>query len=344
MQRDSRVFNFYGRVVRVTSLCSPLLGRLEKDFSLYLCTDYFGQIDLQIDCEQTRPSEMNFAHISPSWQSQKVVVYDHEQIRHCVYGNEGLCRFDFQKESARIWSLNLDLLHEITYLMILSRVGKWLDTRGIHRLHACGFRLDQTRVIMTMPMGGGKSTFFVEMAQNYPEIELLGDDTVLIDQKGGVHPFNIRVGLPEKYHQDYQSKTYELKRREYGVKTLLPVEKLGPKPLNEDPWQDPRPDRVILLFGGRASKGASEQPFKKRISRIEAFFELISPMIVGEGLAMILEYFWELGARDFWVKTSIALSRVRAAWQLTKRADCWRVELGTDRGANSHYIRELIRR
>lgn len=338
MQRDSRVFNFYGKVVRVTSECFPLLARLEKDFSLYHTLAENQDSVLEISGELVAPPKVNFSKLNPSWQSQKVTVYDQGQIRHSIYGAEGLSRFDFQNESATIWSENLELLHEITYLMILSRVGKWLDALGVHRLHACGFRLDHTRVLLTMPMGGGKSTFFVEMARNYPEIELLGDDTVLIDQEGGAHPFTIRVGLPELYHQVFQSKTYELHRRQFGVKTLLPIEELGPSVLGESPWSSGE-DRIVLLFGERA--GA---PSKVRISRYEAFLELISPMIVGEGLAMILEYFWERGPRDFWVKAKIALLRVRAAWRLAKRAECWRVELDTDRGANSHFIRELIRR
>ncbi len=343
MQRVSRNFNFYGRSLRVQSDCRELLERLAKDFSLYCAKDSSESADLKIEAHLSSGPALDFSHLRPVWQGPKVTVYESEGLRYCYYAQSGQSQFDFKDESAKIWSKDIELLHEITYLMILSRVGKWLDTKGVHRLHACGFRADNKRVLLTMPMGGGKSTFFVEMARNYPEIELLGDDTVLIDSRGGAHPFCIRVGLPGFYHHIFNASTYELQRREFGTKTLLPVERLGPAPLVESPWASIGDDRVILLIGARPDAGEVE-PSMQRISRYDAFIELISPMIVGEGLAMILEYFWETGIRDFWVKSRIALLRVRAAWRLASRAECWRIELGTDRGANSRYIREMLKR
>lgn len=341
MQIDRSYFNFYGVTVSVSSLCHSLLKRLERDFSLYLVGKTSEPAHLSIESILEMPPVRSFPHLRPTWSSHKVIVYDEGAKRVCFYTDRGQSEFNFNNESASVWAQGIELLHEITYLMILSRVGKVLDRQGVHRIHACGFRVDGKRVLLTMPTGGGKSTFFVEMSQDYPEIELMGDDTVLIDSMGYPHPFTIRVGLPEHFHEKFKSSTYTLMRREYGMKTLLPIELLGPKVLREN-LESLDEDKITLLFGSRLED--EDRLSMKRIGRYEAFLELISPMIVGEGLAMIIEYFWETGVKDFWVKAGIALSRVRAAWRLSGRADCWRVELGTDRSTNSSYIREKLRR
>jgi len=337
MQKDTQDFLFYGLRVRVKTDCLELANRLRRDFSQFLALESGEGVFLFINA---RLDKADFDQVlpkgAPIWNSAKVIVYEEDGLRYCDYHQHALSTFDFSLEEGRVISENIERLHEITYLMILSRIGKKLDLEGLHRLHACGFAMGKKIILLTMDMGGGKSTLLLEVARSEEEISILSDDTVLIDYAGAAHAFATRVGLPLYYQEHYRDHLYQLERREYGQKVLLPVESLG-----RSVWPSQEPQKIQLLFGTR-SKYA--RPNARKISRILAFIKLIKPMVLGVGLAMIVEYFWESGLKDFKVKTTIALARAKAAWKLSGRAHCWRIELGTDRGANSLYIREKFGR
>lgn len=332
MQSDSVKFTFYGLSVCISSSCAELLERLRKDFSLYLASNEDTVSFLKIEATVSNIPTGFIPRKRPSFRSRKVIYYDLGSVRYCNYHSAAASRFDFGREEAQIYSPSLERLHEITYLMILSRIGKKLDQLGLHRFHACGFAFGRTVVLMTMPMGGGKSTLLTSVARLYLDMSILSDDSVLIDQAGAPKTQALRLGLPAEFHHFYEKKTYRLERRSFGTKILLPIEQL-----HRDIF-DGEAKKVVLLFGSR--KINSMVPTAWPIGRFQAFIRLISPLIVGVGLPMIFEYFWESGWRDFIIKSKIALLRIRATFHLVMRASIWRIELGDDREANSHFIRQ----
>ncbi|MGH7806575.1 MAG: hypothetical protein ACRENT_00610 [Thermodesulfobacteriota bacterium] len=88
-----------------------------------------------------------------------------------------------------------DLLHEIVFLFILSTVGQYLDARG---LHALGVSYNNRGILLILPSGGGKSTLGLELMR-HPGFLLLGEDTPLIDRRGYILPFPLRLGVrPEQ--------------------------------------------------------------------------------------------------------------------------------------------------
>lgn len=334
MQRPSQNFLFYGLAVHIESNSEELLARLKNDFSYYVdLADSSSAPFLDINAElKIIPADF-LPQQRPKCKSKKVIYYDQRRIRFCDYHSLAVSRFDFASEQGHVISASIENLHEITYLMVLSRVGKKLDEMGLHRFHACGFSFGKHPILMTMPMGGGKSTLFMNMLRSYPDVQLLSDDSVLIDSHGNARSWALRVGLPSDFHIFYQGKTYELHRRFFGKKTLLPVAEL-----KREVFKNDSSGRAVILFGSR-TQGAMV-PTAWPIGRLQALTLLIMPMVIGVGLPMIFEYFWESGRRDFVLKSKIALLRLRAAVRLAWLADNWRIELGTDRSANSHFIRQ----
>lgn len=332
MQSDSVKFTFYDLSVCISTNSQELLDRLGKDFSQYRVLNDENSYFLKIDANIANIPADFLPHKKPSFKSRKVIFYDQGQIRYCDYHSAAASRFDFTREEAQVYSPSIEVLHEITYLMVLSRIGKKLDLRGLHRFHACGLSFGQTVILMTMPMGGGKSTLLTSMARLYLDMGILSDDSVLIDQEGLPRTQAIRLGLAPEFHHFYEGKTYKLERRSFGTKTLLPIEHL-----HRDLFKG-EVRKVVLLFGSRKTK--SMVPKAWAVGPVQSFIRLILPLIVGVGLPMIFEYFWESGWRDFIVKSKIALLRIRSTFHLVMRAEKWRIELGDDREANSHFIRQ----
>ena len=72
------------------------------------------------------------------------------------------------------------------------------------------------------------------------------------------------------------------------------------------------------------------------------FKELIKFQVIGLGLPMILEYFWQLGFVDFIRKAFIAFSRLWSSLRLLWRSKTYTVYLGTDPKKNVEMINQII--
>ena len=86
------------------------------------------------------------------------------------------------------------LVHEAAYQYLLSRIGEHLDLKRRPRLHALGLVGGQGAVAVMLPSGGGKSTLALR-ALEAPGVKLLSEDTPLIDRRGRLHPFPLRIGI-----------------------------------------------------------------------------------------------------------------------------------------------------
>jgi len=73
-----------------------------------------------------------------SMVTPNAVCYDAGDVRYNDYGGKALSAIDFRRDSVTIVSRDYDLLYEVAYLVVQSRVGERLDRRGVHRLHALG--------------------------------------------------------------------------------------------------------------------------------------------------------------------------------------------------------------
>jgi hypothetical protein len=67
-------------------------------------------------------------------------------------------------------------------------------------------------------------------------------------------------------------------------------------------------------------------------------------MVIGFGLPIIFEYFWESGWKDFFVKTEIFLKRFILALKLTLTKDGYDFYLCSDSKKNAEVILKLMER
>jgi|GEM_PF-580642 len=329
MEHKKRFFSFYGIVVEVTTSSLELWERLENDFS------YFSQernnsskVDVKLNAEVCTPEKHHLLKEKCIFSRKEMKVFEKENLRLIDYG-DGRARalFDLIANTNKMQSEELDLLHEKAYLFILSRVGKQLDLQGFHRLHGmCLLHIKQeTLLISLMSSGGGKTTLFSHLL-NTNQFSIFSDDSPLISSSGDVFPFPIRVGfekngiLPEQWSK---LPFTTLKREEYGEKKLISISSLN--------WPiGGKYKNVILLRGKRGREFKVENG-----NMLIVIPHIIKEGVIGIGLPILIEYFWERGFNDFLKKTIIALKRTKALWRLLLRSEVKVITLGDDPRVNS---------
>ena len=272
--------------------------------------------------------------VAACMQSLNSLTYEQGERRFNDYYGKALTIYDYQQERGEIYSESLEKLHELSYLVVLSRVGKKMDQEGLHKLHAFGVIKHHKALLGIMPMKGGKSTHFLELLRD-PEVQILSDDTPLISRWGRVLPFPLRVGLEQQGHrgqvvEQNSASLYHLHRERYGKKHLLSLRSL--------PHAVGGEYREIILFQGVRFNG--NECWVTKMSWGAMAWELFRSLVVGQGLPMVWEYFWQFGPRDFVRKAGIILSRLLAACCLLWRARCYRVFLGRDIAKNTQVISE----
>lgn len=335
MSRVSHIyFNFCDETVRVSSNSEKLLARLEKDFSYFKATELTpARFVIKANLDQI-PDGIVPAKVADR-QSLNSLTFDHGEVRINDYYGKLLSVYDYAKENATLWSLDLEKLHEISYLLILSRVGKALDMRGLHKVHAMAFTLGNTSAIGMMPMKGGKSTLLANILRDQ-SVAIVSDDCPLINRSGKLLPFPLRLGV-EKLAEEVGLKsasefTYTLQRDFYGEKKLVSLAGL--------PHEIGRVGGHQVLFVGRRAPGM--RPQLHRVSRLSMIKPLLYNMVIGVGLPMVMEYFWQNGFKDFVRKSFIALSRAWSALALLSKSECYQFWMSENPEENAEFLlREL---
>jgi len=326
--------NILGFEVNIHSDSVTVLNKLSKDFKQFIKqsnNESKKVLDLKIITQEPPLAKIPLKRAT--FNRKRSITIDDGSIRYNNYGNELLSIFSFKNETGEIYSLNEDYLHEIAYLLILSRSGKWLDLESIHKIHACGFQYNNTNVAVSMEMGAGKSTLFCELLKT-KEVSILSDDTPLVTKKGELLAFPLRVGvcedrLNEFSHVESQN-IYKMFRKEYGEKVLISLDSFENKIADISSKQ-------VLMIGKRVDKDIFD--LRKR-SYVKTMASLFYHQIVGVGLPIIFEYFWETGIKDFVVKTKIFFKRLRAAHNLACSSHTYSLTIGNNPSRNA---KELLK-
>lgn len=325
--------NIFGLTVKCISNSKKIINLLKKDFSFF-CTDSISEIEFSFEIILGPIPNVDFNKNIKIRTSKSCISYKNGDISYHDYYGEALSVYDFKNNSGTIYSINERRLHELTYLLILSRTGKKMDLSGFHKIHAMGICIDDTVLLVSMDMGGGKSTLFLDML-SYPRVKIISDDSPVIDRNGHVHSFPLRVGVNAKEYipEEMTKECYYFERKEYGLKKLIPI--------------DSFPNDIcafgskVVLFSGKRTTGGS--CIIKPISSPEMLFLLCKNMFIGIGLPMIIEYFIEFSFKDCICLLKIALLRMRAGCRLYLNSKKYKVFLGNDRNINSKTIYQFIK-
>lgn len=323
--KNKIVLNFYGVFAEIYSDWNEILDYISKDFfSFKYDPNSTYKADFKLTIVKADAPIGLIPEIQTSMQTQSSLSYDIRNERFNDYYGELVSHINFSTNEATLYSTNFSKMHEVCYLIILSRIGKQLDLMGLHKLHAFAVSFKGIAVLCMMPSKGGKSTLLMELLKD-SRFKMISDDIPLINRWGKVMPFPLKIGL-ENLNSDLkilnpEKNIYEMKRTLHGVKKLISVEGI---PNQVEPVSQVF-DQVILIEAFRVNSAHS---YLGVISWIRSFKGLFKHGIIGFGLPMVIEYFWENGPRDFMVKTFIFCSRLLSFLLLSFRAKKLRLHLG----------------
>lgn len=329
------LMNIQGLFVEINSRSEEIKGRLRCDFEYFIVNEYtYGDL-LKISAEYTDQFPQNLIpkNLKPLFQRHNSITYEENGVRYNDYYGNVFSIFEAKKNQARIYGRDLDKLYEVIYLFILSRTGKFGDLHGTHRIHAFGIVKDFAGLVCMQPMRGGKSTLFTELMLHH-EVEVLSDDTPLINTKGELLPFPLRVSLdkipPEI--QTNETNCYLMKREFFKEKFSISLKA----------FKRPVAQRTRYFHFVEAHRSTYDFPYVKKMSPLKLFRSLFKHMVIGVGLPIIFEYFWETGSSDFFKKTIIFLRRLTLAMRMALSHKGYDVYLTSDSKKNAEALLKLL--
>lgn len=328
--------NFFGICTNVESSNLNIIENIRKDFSHFVC-DKDNQIATHVNIEifqETPPYNIIKKDAKKTFHTKDTINYDSGNLRFSDHHGKALTIYDFSKEKGQIYSQDESILHERTYLLILSRVGNLLDRKGIHRVHALGISINNKAILCLLPMKGGKTTLCLELLKE-KDIKLISDETPLMNSNYEILSFPSRLGVLDDINLDVPHKYLRrFNRSQFAPKTLIDIEFFQGKISDTSvPY--------IVLIGKRDS---SRNTQLQQITKLRTALPFWINSVIGRELPHTASYFMRFNLKDILAYIKIALSRFIVCSKIVFKSKTYRFRLGTNPRANAKFLAEFLRK
>ncbi len=324
-------FDIYGLKLCVSSRNASLVENVRRDFSYF--AKNAKECSFRITLSLERPPYKQLPSLPAAFITPRNVCYKDGEITYIDYFGRGLAVVDNARKQCFIYAEDNDLVHEICYLFILSTGGQHLDRCGLHRIHALGVRRSGDGILLLLPSGGGKSTTALRLLSR-PDILLLSEDTPLVDRRGTIHPFPLRIGIrPDSEHGIADRYLRTVKRMEFDPKMLIDLDAFPGK------ISDPVESKILLVGQRNLGDVSAIVP----LSKAGAFDAVVKYMVVGLGVYQGLEFLLERGSWEVFGKFGVVASRLRNSLALLRRCATYRFIMGRDIEHNINTLLEFLK-
>jgi hypothetical protein len=286
-----------------------------------------------VELEQGAPRWEAYGDLTAAFITPRNVVYQNGSRTILDYFGRASAELDRAAGRIVIRSEHPHLAHEAAYLFLLSRIGEHLDARGLPRLHALALSGPRGAICVLLPSGGGKSTLAVT-ALGDERVRILAEDTPLLDARGFVHPFPLRIGVnPSDADRMPPGSVRRIERMEFHDKLVLDLDGFRDRVEGE---AKPMADLVI------GQRSLANRGWLKRVPRSAATGPLLREGVVGVGVYQGMEFVLQRGMRDVAGKAGEALTRARCCVAAARRARVWQLTLGRDHASNWAALSQLL--
>ncbi len=285
------------------------LAGMRRHFAAFLL-ERPGRADVTVELQRCEPRLTAPARLRAEQILERGIVYNDGPRTFIDHHGAALSRYDFSSERGAVLATDPVDLVELGYLMVHSRLGMLLETRGFVRLHALGVAIGSRAGLVLCPSGGGKSRLAIA-ALTRGGLELLGDDIVLLDRDGLAHGFPQPLGIPRPEAAQGLGPAVSFVRRHHPPKWLIEIGPLEPRFA-----RGPKHVALIALCR-RVSAGPSRA---LPASRVEVLGELWRDMVIGLGLPQVFELVARRGARDLGKLAPSAARRAQRALTVARGA------------------------
>jgi hypothetical protein len=326
-------FDAYGLRYSLGGDWPELVEDIRLDFAWFERQTPLEGSDLEIEVMRGSPELDRFGDIPASFVTTRNVVFQDGDRTIVDYFGRALAVFDRGRNHLLVQGEDHHLVHEAVYLFVLSRIGDHLDRSSLMRLHGLGLSGPNGAVVVMLPSGGGKSTLALR-ALKQPGVTLLSEDTPVLDRRGNVHPFPLRLGVnPSDAESLPAGDVRRIERLEFQPKLVLSIDAFA-----EQIETRPQPLRHLVVGERSLGREGSLTP----VSRRALIGPLLREGVVGVGVAQMIEYVLQRGPSDFLKQGGVA---ARRAWCCTAglaRARTWRLSLGRDHERNWAALSQLL--
>jgi hypothetical protein len=325
-------FNFYGLAVSVSGDWDEVVEALQLDFQWFSAPETVGR-EVRVVVERRAPDFDRFGEIRAAFVTPRNVVYQDGSRTIVDYFGRAVSILDRTSGAILVQGEDEHLVHEAGYLFVLSRVGEHLDRLGLPRLHALGLAGSGGGVAVMLPSGGGKSTLALQALRS-DGVRLLSEDAPLLDRRGRLHPFPLRIGVNETDAALLpEAHVRRIERMEFHPKLALELSAFADRIQAEAV-----PLRHLVV--GRRSLGrtATLEPIPRRA----VVGTLLREGVVGVGIYQGMEFVLQRGMLDVLGKIDTALMRSRSCAAGLRNAQTWRLTLGRDHERNWAALSELL--
>lgn len=331
MAANSFSLNIHGYRVRIESAVEAVLSGLADDFAFFAAEPSPGEAAITLVSE---PPQYD------AWVQARVSAYTPRNVAYRLdgrtiidYSGRGIGIHDTRTGSFHLSSLDHDLLYEAAYLFLLSQSGEALDRVHLHRIHALGVSVNGRAALVLLPMGGGKSTLGSALLE-HPEVQILSDDSPLVDRQGNLYAFPLRIGLlPDAVSRIPPDQLRTIQRMEFGPKLLVNYKYFAPRvAATANPG--------LVLLGERSlDSDCTLRP----ASLASSWKAVTANCIVGMGLFQGMEFLFGRSASEIASKAAVAASRAEACRKLLSRSGVYHVRLGRDIERNAATVLNALR-
>ena len=312
--------DIHGLGIRLTGDWAEAIEELRLDFAWFARSPE-GAPEVEIVLERRPPDFDRFGDATAAFVTPRNVVYQQPGRTIVDYFGRAVSVLDRAQERLTVQGEDKDLVHEAAYHYILSRVGQHLESRKLTRLHALGLAGAGGGVAIMLPSGGGKSTLALR-ALEQEGVRLLSEDSPLIDRRGRLHPFPLRIGVNEADAGRLpQESVRRLERMEFHPKLALELDAIADR-------IEPSPQPLAHLVVGARSLG--HQARLEPLPRAAATGALLREAVIGVGIYQGMEFVLQRGLRDAAGKLDVAWVRASCCAAVLARARVWRLTLGRD--------------
>jgi hypothetical protein len=289
--------------------------------------------DVEVTIEEAEPDFSRFDSVAASFVTPRNVVHQLGALTIIDYFGRALSVFDRDAGRLTIQGRDEHLVHEAAYHFVLSQAAAGLEARGLARLHSLGLVAGGRAVAVMLPSGGGKSTMALRALRD-DRVQLLSEDSPLMDRHGRLHPFPLRLGVNVHAADSLpEGQTRLMQRMEFHPKLVLEVDAFADRIAAG-------PAELRHLVVGRRTLGTTAA--LERIPRRAVLGTMLREAVVGVGLYQGMEFVLQRGLRDVPNQALPAFTRAACCAAALRGSSVWRLTLGRDHDANWRALEPLL--
>ncbi len=279
----------------------------------------------------------------PEWNSIRGrYVFSHFNGRVYGWGDrrwvryaESLIAYDAFANQGSVISLDSERLYHYTYYLIIALTGKHLDEWGFHRFHSLGVSVAGQAALFAMPISGGKTTLGLALMQ-HPDVTLFSEDTPLLDRRGSVHPFAVRLSLREGHRAQIPERWTRVKNDPiFGKKILVDLDYYGLDRVQHTPGVRP------LVFW--SIKAGHQKPSVQPLHPLRSLAALLYFIVIGKDCPQRAEVVLRFSPAGIRMLAKLFCLRLLAACSLWRNSRSYRFFMTPDIALNAAFVKEFIR-